>query len=36
MFATHYHSLVREVGIADGVQLGHMTCLAEKVSLLDI
>jgi len=30
VFATHYHSLVREVGPTQGVQLGHMTCLADE------
>ena len=29
MFATHYHSLVREVGKSKGVSLGHMACVAE-------
>jgi DNA mismatch repair protein MSH6 len=29
MFATHYHSLVREVGRSEGVSLGHMACVAE-------
>lgn len=29
MFATHYHSLVREVGKAAGVCLGHMACVAD-------
>jgi DNA mismatch repair protein MSH6 len=30
LFATHYHSLVREVGVEQGVQLGHMACIAEE------
>jgi DNA mismatch repair protein MSH6 len=30
MFATHYHSLVKEVGRLPGVSLGHMACVAEQ------